>query len=102
LDRPAILGKISTLILVGDQDKRSLSEAQRLNSMLKRYHPSADEEKLADRTLVYKPLPTSLQGTKMLDADELQVSQWIAWFIKVRLVNQPLPPWKKRTTLQER
>lgn len=100
LERPDILKKISTLILVGQENKRSLSEAERLYSMLKRFHPSADDKDPAERTLLFKPLPTSLQGTKILDAPELQVPvpEWIAWFIKVRLVDQSIP-WKMRTTL---
>jgi pimeloyl-ACP methyl ester carboxylesterase len=101
LDQPDILSKLSTMIVVGDQDPRALREAKGLYSTLKRLHPTADAKILADRTLLFKPFPTSLQGAKMFDARELRVSEWVAWFIKVRLAGQTLP-WKKRESMPAR
>ena len=95
LDQPAFLSRISTMIIVGQQDSRARSEAKRLYSMLTRLHPTADAEKIAQRTLIYSPLPTSLQGTKMFDAPELQLPERIKRFLDWRLVDQTFP-WTKR------
>jgi pimeloyl-ACP methyl ester carboxylesterase len=101
MNQPVILRQIATMILVGEQDARAMKEAKGLYSMLKRLHPTADAENLDERTLVFEPLSTSLQGTKMLDAPELKIPQWIAWFIKTRVVDREFP-WKRRESLQER
>ncbi|MBN1589001.1 MAG: alpha/beta fold hydrolase [Pirellulales bacterium] len=96
LNQPAVLRNLATMILVGKEDHRSLREAKRLYSTLKRSHPSVNAKNMADRTLLYLPLATSLQGTKMLDEPTLHVQEWIASFIKVRLADKTFP-WKKRT-----
>jgi len=95
LAQPKVLRQLSTMILVGKEDRRSLDEAKRLHATLKRFHPSAEAKEPADRTLFYVPLPTSLQGTKMLDTPALQVPKRIELFIKLRLVDQDFP-WKNR------
>jgi len=101
MDQPDILRQIATMILVGQQNAKALQQSTGVYNMLKALHPTVDAENLAERTLLYKPLPTSLEGTKMLDAPELQIPQWIAWFIKVRLADQTFP-WKKRESMPQR
>jgi pimeloyl-ACP methyl ester carboxylesterase len=98
LSQRAIVGQLSMMLLVGSEDKRAEQEARQLYTSLKRFHPNADAAKPADRTLFYLSLPTSLQGTKMFEAPELQVAERIAGFIKVRLVDQAFP-WKKRKSM---
>ena len=91
---PNVRGGISVLIVVGGQKARDAAEANRLYATFKRYHPDADAEKTADRTLFLMELDTSLQGTKIL-AENLKLDAMIAQFIKLRLVDQSFP-WKER------
>ena len=90
---PAVRDHISVMIAVGKERSKNVREAKRLNSMFERYRP--EPEKVTDQTLFYIPLATSLQGTKILDVPGLGLHQYIAKFIKLRLVDQTFP-WKKR------
>jgi len=92
---PNVRSKLAFLIVVGEGATREAREASRLFATLKRYHPDADAEKTADRTLFHIPLETSLQGTKMLDVKGLLLNDIIAQFVQLRLVEQNFP-WKKR------
>jgi pimeloyl-ACP methyl ester carboxylesterase len=91
---PNVRGGISVLIVVGKEKARDAAEANRLYSTFKRYHPDADAEKAADRSLFFMELDTSLQGTKILD-ENLRLDEMIAKFIQLRLVDQSFP-WKER------
>ena len=100
LEQPETLKQIAIMILVGQRDRKAHGEATRLHTRLKRSHPKADAKKLEERTLVYAALPTSLQGTKMLDVPALQVANHIKLFLKWRIGAQKLP-WKKRIPLPQ-
>jgi pimeloyl-ACP methyl ester carboxylesterase len=91
---PNVRGGLSVLIVVGKEKSRDAADANRLYSTFKRYHPDADAEKVADRSLFFIGLETSLQGTKILD-ENLRLNEMIAQFIQVRLVEQSFP-WKER------
>jgi pimeloyl-ACP methyl ester carboxylesterase len=89
--------EVSVMIVAGKGNSRVVRDAQRLLSMLERYHPEPppkDREKELD--LFYGWLDTSLQGTKMLGASGLGLDELIANFIKQRLVDRPFP-WQPRT-----
>jgi pimeloyl-ACP methyl ester carboxylesterase len=94
-NHPAVQGSIATAIFVGSKNAANLREAQRLNGILERNHedfskapPQVQREK---RTLILKPLATSLQGTKMLGERSLGVEKLILDFIHWRLVRQNVP-----------
>jgi len=89
--------EVSVLIVAGKGDSRAVRDAQRLDSMLKRYHPDLppkEAEKKQD--LYYGTLETKLQGTKMLGVGGLGLEELIATFIQRRLVAQGFP-WQHRT-----
>ena len=89
--------EVSVLIVAGKGDSRAVRDAQRLYTMLKRYHPDPppkEAEKKQD--LYYGTLDTSLQGTKMLGVSGLGLDGFIATFIQRRLVDQGFP-WQHRT-----
>ena len=90
-----MLRQLSVLIVVGDGNSRAVQQAKRFEAIFRRNQPYALAEKLADRTLFYVPLKTSLQGTKMLGVRSLNLEPRIAKFIELRLVNQSFP-WKDR------
>lgn len=91
---PNVRANISVLIVVGKEKSRDAAEANRLYSTFKRYHPDADAENVADRSLFFIGLETSLQGTKILE-ENLRLNEMIAQFIDLRLVKQSFQ-WKER------
>ena len=91
-----MLGRLSVMIAVGDENSRDVQQAKRFEAIFKRNQPNAEAEKIEDRTLFYVPLETSLQGTKLLGEPSLKVQQRIAYFIKLRLVDQNFV-WQDRT-----
>lgn len=85
----------STMILVGEEDKKSRQCADRLAKIIERFNPNAKAEDLQTRSFFYLKIDTSLKGMKMLDEASLQLPQRIAQFIDLRLINQSFP-WKER------
>lgn len=92
---PAFRSVISTMIVIGEQDKKSLQCADRLAKIIERFNPNATAEDVQNRTFFYLKLDTSLTGMKMLDEASLQLPQRIAQFIELRLTNQTFP-WQDR------
>ncbi|MEA1951808.1 MAG: hypothetical protein U9N87_10515, partial [Planctomycetota bacterium] len=90
-----MLRELSVMILVGSENSRAVQQAKRFEAIFRRNQPGASAERLADRTLFYLPIETSLQGTKMLGSRSLKVEPRIAKFIELRLTNQSFP-WKNR------
>ena len=95
--------KLSTLIMTGADQRRSLSEAKRIHTKLKRFHTTNTRggKRSSPRSLFLASFPTSLQGTKLLDAQvrdrKLNPHEWIARFIEIRVASQREEfPWKKR------
>ena len=106
--QPALMhphvNKLSTMILVGEKDRKGLKQARQLNSSLKRFHlpvPGDSDEKAGTKSLFFVEFGTSLKGTKLLDAPvsnkKLGPHDWIAGFIQLRLQNKHDEfPWRKR------
>jgi len=96
--------KLSTLILVGADDRRAHSEAKRLHTKLKRFHASGSRNTKSEslpRTLFLAEFPTSLQGTNLIDApvsdNKLGPHQRIGAFIHDRVVSQQeIYAWEER------
>jgi pimeloyl-ACP methyl ester carboxylesterase len=89
--------EVSVMIVAGGGDSRAVRDAQRLYSMLKRYHPDPPEKEAEKKQdLYYGTLETSLQGTKMLGVSGLGLEEFIGTFIQRRLVDQGFP-WQQRT-----
>lgn len=78
-----ILGNISTLTIVGRENSRSMSDAQRIHKTIERAW--GDQSKEAAPFLAAE---TSLQSTELLKSRGTGVDQWIATFINRRLVQQ--------------
>lgn len=96
LAHPAVRGKLSIMIIVGQGDRSSERDAIRLKKALERYHPDPPKEKWTEeKDFWYIPLDTSLQGTKMLGVNELKVGAYIANFIKLRIIDKTFP-WQER------
>jgi pimeloyl-ACP methyl ester carboxylesterase len=98
LGNPLVRSAISTMIVVGKEDSRSLGEANRVHNVLKKFHVDPEKLEPEDRDkmdLFYIQAPTKLQGTKMLGVRGLRVEWAVARFIELRLVKQDYP-WYRR------
>ncbi|MCE5269014.1 MAG: alpha/beta hydrolase [Planctomycetaceae bacterium] len=99
---PAVQRDIAMLILVGKEEPRELSEAKRVYGLFKSSHvepiDEKDAEKVDRQTLFFGGLPTSLQGTKLLDP-KFNVQALIADFVYRRLIKSDESrdwTWKER------
>jgi pimeloyl-ACP methyl ester carboxylesterase len=95
---PQVCRDVSVLILVGADKRKAVRDAERINGMFERTH--SDPEKPAGKDLFYIDLPTSLQGTKLVN-EKFQVDKVIAQFIQRRLVSQSFPWQDRRTPLDK-
>lgn len=100
LRNQTVRGRLSVMILVGEQSARHLNDAKRLHKRFERYHPPVPEtrvERIKKQDLFLVSLDTKLQGTKLLAASGLQQNpaQYIANFLKYRLQDKDIP-WAKR------
>jgi len=92
LNSPLLNRGVSMMILVGNEDAELLSQAQRIHTMLARFHPvPAEGEEAKYQTLFFKGLDTKAQGAKLLGVRGLDVEGRIKKFIEIRLVNQDYP-----------
>lgn len=101
LKNPIVRGAVSTMIIVGANDRKAFGDAKSLHSALTRFHvrvPSdaSDAEKEDKMDLFLMEPATTLQGTKLL-AGALKSDLMIAKFIDLRLVKKSDDmPWKIR------
>jgi len=90
---------VSVLIQVGKSDKKAAATANRLESQLSTYRRKFEpfpEGGRKDAKDVYLPdYITSLQGTKLLDATNLNAVDHIVKFIDIHLVKRKIP-WQNR------
>lgn len=99
LSHPAIQKNVSIMIAVGENDRKSYSEASRMHSRLKKIRPEPPKdpnERLRKQDLFFVTAGTNLQGTGLLQkALEKEVSYKIAVFIQLRAVRRKGDfPWR--------
>ena len=97
---------LSTLIMVGEDERKSYAVAKRLNKQLERFRPPQRDAKEASRkkSLFFVRFGTSLQGTKLLGAQVRSQNHtpydWIGAFIHRRVVlKESEYPWHDRSSL---
>jgi pimeloyl-ACP methyl ester carboxylesterase len=81
--------QISWMIIVGEQDSKSLGEAKRMNQSLDRYLPQFAKAQ-GKPSVDFHPTPTSLQSTKLLTAPNVTAD--IVRFIDQQ-VGKAIHPW---------
>jgi pimeloyl-ACP methyl ester carboxylesterase len=105
LAHPIIRQEMSLIILAGNQDRKSYSDAKRIYSSLERFHPKPkDSDDYTLNNKLFFPvgegdgLETSLKGTRLLQAPaSLNVANYILKFIELRLTNHAdKMDWRKR------
>jgi pimeloyl-ACP methyl ester carboxylesterase len=89
-----VLGQISSLVLVGQEDRRRTSDAQSMHKIFERAW--GDQAKLA---APFFAAETSLQGIELIKAPGTGVDRWLAPFIQMRLIQLGERfPWTDRTS----
>jgi alpha-beta hydrolase superfamily lysophospholipase len=93
-----IASKLSWLVVYGEQESDA-KDAKTAAGQLEKWlpMPSADEAK-EKQALFIMPLPTNLQGTKLLSAENFNVAPKLMSFIDLRLVKKS-HPWVDRKTI---
>jgi len=99
LNHLAVSQRLSLMIAVGKNDRKSFSEADRIHGRIEKIRPEPPED-LAERRrkkdLFLMKADTTLQGTKLL-GKALPVNGYIVEFIKLRLLNKREDlPWSNR------
>ena len=90
------LQRMPLMIVYGEKNDDTKRESQGLYRQLKRYHPRTDLKK--QQTLVVVEVPTSLQGTKLLNATPDTAKQ-IQDFVQWRLADRrERIPWRARSS----
>jgi len=100
LSSDAVSQLLSIMLVVGETDRESLSDAKAIHKRLERYHPEPEAKEIAEKKslfLVVKP-KTMLKGADLVHPRAaLNVDFDIATFIQLRLVNKKEDfPWKER------
>ena len=90
LQNPAVASRLSMMIIFGQQDRESASDARAILKRLERFHPEPSPEDAATKKALFEVTrPTALHGTALIDPRAmlgLQVD--ISRFIELRLVNR--------------
>jgi len=100
LAHPYVRAKVSTMIIVGDEQSTARSEAKRLFTRLQRYHdpiPETREERLKNQDLFLVNIESNLQSTRLLAGKGLpqNPAQYISTFVKYRLQDKTYT-WAER------
>ena len=83
---PAVRSELSAIIIVGRGGSSEAAGARRLHKSLQRYRTTPPPEELAEKqTLWLRTLPTTLQGSRLLNEERMGVQEMIEKFIEVRL-----------------
>lgn len=98
LSKREIASRLSWLVVYGEQES-DVKDAKAAAGQLEKWlpTPTADEAK-EKQSLFIMPLPTNLQGTKLLSAENFNVAPKLMSFIDLRLVKKAYP-WVDRKTI---
>jgi pimeloyl-ACP methyl ester carboxylesterase len=96
LNHPLVRSQIAVYVLVGEDDSTAVSDARRVRSLLYRYHADLGDGSTKEG-LSFRPFPTKLQGTKLLNVKELKPdpASLIGKFIELYATKRSYP-WRQR------
>lgn len=90
LKDPNVRSQLSIMLVYGSEDAKAKKSAETVYKNLERYHPEPPLERMQElKDLFDYPLPTTLQGTKLLVDPQFKMLVNLDNFIKTRLVDQP-------------
>lgn len=96
LKHPAVQRQLSIMLVYGSEDSKSKESAETVYKNLKRFHPDPPIGRVRElKDLFDYPLPTTLQGSKLLVDQQFQMLEHLDNFLQARLVEQPFV-WVQR------
>lgn len=96
LKDPNVQSELSVMLTYGSQDTKAKKSAETVYKNLQRFHPEPPIERVHElKDLFEYPLPTTLQGTKLLVDPQFKMLVNLDNFLKARLVDQPYE-WVQR------
>ncbi|MEX2114955.1 MAG: alpha/beta fold hydrolase [Pirellulales bacterium] len=101
IEHPQVRTALSLIVIAGERSTKERRDAERLYKALERFRPAATpDDATGNRTLWLRMLPTTLQGTQLLNEARMGVQPMIEKFIELRLVNVDIPWQVRRNPLQ--
>ncbi|MEW4453980.1 alpha/beta fold hydrolase [Bremerella sp. JC817] len=98
IQSPVIKNQVSIMIIAGDQDRTSFSDAKRLFSSIDKIRQKSFTE-AKDRTVFFAAKPSPLEGTALLADPRANCLKDILFFTKVHLQDlQANDPWTDRSS----
>jgi hypothetical protein len=96
LKHPDVQRMLSVMLVYGSEDSKAKQSAETIYKNLERYHPEPPIDRVSEmKDLFDYPLPTKLQGSKLLVDPQFKMLPILDNFIKARLVDQPFE-WVQR------
>jgi alpha-beta hydrolase superfamily lysophospholipase len=93
-----VASKLSWLVVYGEQESDA-KDAKAVAGQLEKWLPKPPPEEVNEKQALYLlPLPTNLQGAKLLTANNFPVAERLMKFIDLRLVKKSYP-WSSRKTM---
>ena len=96
LKNPDVQSALSIMLVYGSQDPKAKQSAETVYKNFLRFHPEPPIDRVRElKSLFDYPLPTTLQGSKLLVDPQFKMLVNLDNFFKYRLVNQPFE-WVQR------
>ena len=97
LKQPDVIEKLSIMIVYGSEDSQAQRDAQTVFKNFERYHPEPPIDRVRElKDLFVYPLPTTLQGSKLLVDPRFKMLARIDDFLKTRFTDQKEFKWVSR------
>lgn len=97
LKNPAVREDLSVMLVYGSQDSKAKDSAETVYKNFKKFHPEPPIDRVRElKDLFDYPLPTTLQGSKLLVDPQFNMLPNLDNFLKFRLVDQPFPFVQRR------
>ena len=93
LRQPGVQREVSVFVVYGEGNLKASKDAKTIHKNLEKYHPRPKGREFPE--LVIWPLPTELQGTKLLTDPQFNMLSRIKRFLKARLTEQDYE-WLRR------
>ena len=93
LRQPGVRREVSVFVVYGEGNLKASKDAKTIHKNLEKYHPRPKGREFPE--LVILPLPTELQGTKLLTDPQFNMLSRIKRFLEARLTEQDYE-WLRR------
>lgn len=96
MKHPAVREALSVMLVYGSQDSKAKDSAETIYKNFMKFHPEPPIDRVRElKDLFDYPLPTTLQGSKLLVDPQFNMLPNLDNFLKFRVVDQPFP-WVQR------